>query len=159
MNTTPNPSGANAARDEDAATLRAPDARGRGNRRIVFEWEIANDGEGHRRLAVLTVTFRKAGVGLFSYKPHPTEYIAGLCNEDENTTDTLPVRTSSPLDSLGLCRESTTRFSNKALAKFAETAARGLKARYAAGDTAVLRYFTPDTSPTAANPDESEGVK
>jgi hypothetical protein len=158
VNTTTNAAGATAA-GEDAATLRAPDARGRGSRMIVFEWEIANDGEGHRRLAVLKVTFRKAGINVFNYERHPTEYIAGLYNEDEDTTDSLPVRTSSPLDSLGLCRQSTSRFSQKGLAQFAQTAARELKARYAASDSTVLRYFAADPSPSAAKDTESEEVK
>jgi hypothetical protein len=127
----------------DAPALRAPDRRGRASRQIAFEWEIANDGKGHRRLAVLTIGFRKAGINYTNYERHTTEFIAGIRNEDEDTTGTLPTRSYEGLSTLGVCRQETSRFSQKQLAAFAEHAARTLKERFAAGDPAVTAYFTP----------------
>ena len=145
---------------DDSQQLRAPDARARGERRIVFEWELSDDGEGHRRLAVLTVSFRKTGINYINYERHPTEYIAGLRNEQEDTVGSLPTRSYSPRDSLGVCREATNRFSKKGLAAFAETAARELKRRYAASDAAVLAYFNTDDGPDPSDENTPrEGAK
>lgn len=131
---------------KDSRELRAPDTRGQGERRIVFEWGLSNDGKGHRRLAVLMVSFRKAGISYTNYEQHPTEYIASLRNEDEDTSGSFPMRSYVGLSGLGVCREATSRFSRKGLARFAEIAARELKARYAAGDEAVLAYFATDSA-------------
>jgi len=129
--------------------LADPHAVEQQGRSTEFEWEITNDGKGHRRLAVLRVGFQKAGINYSNYQRHPTQFTASLRNEDEDKTGSLPTRSYWGLSGIGICQQEATRFSRKALATFAEVALKTLKERYAAGDTAILAHFHADepTSP------------
>jgi hypothetical protein len=131
-----------------AVKLPDPEREVRRERGINYEWEISNDGEAGRRLAVLSITHRAAGMSL-SGRSQPNHFAATLRNQSEQKRPGGIVTRGFSLScgQVVIAAEEVTRFSQKRQDTFAKAALETLRERYEQQHEDVLSYFRSQAQP------------
>jgi hypothetical protein len=130
-----------------ALKLPDPEREVRRERAISYEWEISDDGEVGRRLAVLSITHKTAGMSL-SGRSQPNQFVATLRNQSEQKRPGgIVTRGFSLFSGQRIATEEVTRFSQKRQDTFAKAALETLRERYEQQHEDVLSYFRAQAQP------------
>jgi hypothetical protein len=119
-----------------AVKLPDPDREVRRHRGINYEWEISDDGEAGRRIAVLSITHVTAGRNLFH---------ACLRNQwEQKRPGGFATRGFALFSGEVIASEEVSRFSQKRQDTFAQAALETLRERYEQQHPDVVSYFRPE---------------
>jgi hypothetical protein len=133
------PSAANPA---VAVKLANPQRAVRRDRTVKYEWELANDGKGNRRLAVLSISHHIRRTSSATARSHPSLLAAMLRNENEESVEEgRPLRSTTPFSGYSICAAQVRRFSQTQMVTFAEAALLRLRSLCEQQDEHVARYF------------------
>jgi hypothetical protein len=122
--------------------LRNPDRTEIHGRTVSMEWDLFEDADAKRTMAVLSIMHDTPGVGVLSGRQHGNEFTATLGNQTEQRrTPGIVSRGFSVGAGVRLTSEAISRYSEKRREAFAAQALELLRDGYSRSHPQLTRYF------------------